>query len=41
MEESVWKEGVREDASVKGLGLCNRVERRLHAERGKREFSCD
>ena len=31
MEESIWKERVREDASVKGLGPCNRIERRLRA----------
>ena len=24
MEESIWKERVRENASAKGLGLCNR-----------------
>ena len=33
IEESVWKEGVREDTSVKGLGPCNRVERRLHTKK--------
>jgi len=33
MEESIWKERVRENASAKGLGLCNRVERRLCAKK--------
>jgi len=33
MEKSAWKEGVREDASIKCLGPCNRVERRLHAKK--------
>jgi len=33
MEESIQKERVREDASAKGLGPCNRVERRLCAEK--------
>ena len=27
MEESLWKKGVRKDASVKGLGPCDRVKR--------------
>jgi len=31
MEESIWKERFREDASAKGLGPCNRIERRLWA----------
>jgi len=31
MEESIRKERVREDASAKGLGLCNRIEGRLCA----------
>jgi len=33
MKESIWKERVREDASVKGLGPCNRVERRLRTKK--------
>ena len=33
MEESIWKERVREDASVKGLKPCNRVERRLRSKK--------
>ena len=31
MEKSIWKERVREDASIKDLALCNRIKRRLHA----------
>jgi len=33
IEESVWKKRVREDASAKGLGPYNRVERRLYAKK--------
>ena len=29
MEESIWKERVEKDASVKGLGLCYRVKGRI------------
>jgi len=32
MEESVWKEGVRKNASAKSLRSCNRVERGIRAE---------
>ena len=35
MEESVQKEGVRENASVKDLRPCNRVKRRLRAKKRK------
>jgi len=33
IEESVQKERIREDASAKGLGPYNRVERRLRAKK--------
>ena len=29
IEESIWKSRVREDASAKGLGPCNRVKGKL------------
>jgi len=35
MEESVWKEEVRKNASAKSLGSCNRVERGIHAKEGE------
>ena len=38
MEEGLWKKGIRKNASVKGLGLCNRVERRVYTEEGKGVF---
>jgi len=46
VEKGLWKKGVRKDASAKGLGLCDRVERGVYAKeresvfivkRGKRE----
>jgi len=33
MKESIWKERVREDTSMKGLGPCNRVKRRLRTKK--------
>jgi len=33
IEKGIWKERVREDASTKDLGPCNRVKRRLHAKK--------
>ena len=35
MEKNVWKKGVRENASVKDLGPCHRIEREVHTEKGK------
>jgi len=35
IEEDVWKEGVREDASAKSLESCNRVERGICTKEGK------
>ena len=34
MEESIWKKGVRKDASTKGLGSCYRVEEGIHITNG-------
>jgi len=33
VEESIWKKGVRKDASVKDLGPCYRVEREVYAKK--------
>jgi len=35
MKKSIWKKGVREDASAKGLGPRNRVEGGVYTEKGK------
>ena len=35
MEKSVQKKGVRENTSAKDLGPCYRIERGVHAEKGK------
>ena len=35
VEEGIWKKGVGENASVKDLGPCYRIERRVHAEKEK------
>ena len=35
VEESVQKKGVRENASMKDLGLYYRIEREVHTEKGK------
>ena len=35
VEKSIWEKGVREDASMKGLGPHHRIERRVHAKEGK------
>ena len=35
MEKGVWKKGVRENASVKDLGLCHRIERGVCTKKGK------
>jgi len=35
VEESIWKERVRKDASMKGLGLCYRVKERICTKKGE------
>ena len=35
MEESIQKKEVGKNASVKDLGPCHRIERRIHAKKGK------
>jgi len=35
VKKSVWKKGVRENASMKDLGLCHRIERGIHTKKGK------
>jgi len=35
MDKSVWKEAIGEDANKKGVGSCNRCERRVCAEEGE------
>ena len=35
MEKGVWKKGVRENASVKDLGPCHRIERGVHTKKKK------
>jgi len=32
VKESLWEKGVRKNASVKGLGSCNRVERGVYTK---------
>jgi len=39
MEESIWKERIKKDTSVKGLGLCNRIKERVYAKEGKGIFT--
>jgi len=38
MKKSIWKERVREDASAKGLGSCNRVKRGVYIKKGEGVF---
>jgi len=38
VEESIWKEGVRKNASVKSLGSHNRVERGVYTKERKSVF---
>ena len=38
MEKSIWEEKVRKNASVKGLGSCDRVKRGVCAKKGKGVF---
>ena len=38
IEKSIWEEGVREDASAKGLGSCNRVKRGVCVKKGEGVF---
>jgi len=35
VEKGVWKKGVRENASVKDLGPCHRIERGVYTKKGK------
>ena len=35
MEKGVQKKGVKENASVKDLGPCHRIERGVHTKKGK------
>ena len=35
MKESIWKKRVREDASVKGLGLCYKVKGGICTKEGE------
>jgi len=35
VEESIWKEGVRENASIKDLGSCHRIKEEAHTKKGK------
>jgi len=35
VEKSLWENGVRKDASAKGLGSCDRVKRRVCAKKGE------
>ena len=41
MEKSIWEKGVRENASMKGLGPCHRVERRVHTKKGEGIFTVE
>ena len=38
VEKGLWKKGVRKDASVKGLGPCDRVKRRVFTKERKGVF---
>jgi len=38
VKEDVWKKGVRKNASAKDLGPCHRIERDVHAKKGKSVF---
>ena len=38
MEEGVWEERVKKNASAKGLGSCNRIKGRFYAKKGKGVF---
>jgi len=39
VEEGIWKERLRKDASVKGLGSCYRVKGGIYAKKGKSVFA--
>ena len=41
MEESIWKKGVRKDASAKDLGPCHRAKRRVYAKKGEGIFTIE
>jgi len=36
MGEGIWKKEVGKNASVKDLGPCHRVEKRIHTKKGKK-----
>jgi len=38
VEKGLWEKRVRKDASVKGLGPCDRIEGGIHAEKRKSVF---
>jgi len=38
VEESLWEKRIRKNASVKSLGPCNRVERRIYTKERKGVF---
>jgi len=38
VEEALWKKGVRKNASAKGVGPCNRVERGVYAKKRESVF---
>ena len=38
VKKSLWEKRVRKDASTKGLGPCDRIERGIHAEERKSVF---
>jgi len=39
IKKSIWKERVRKDASMKGLGSCNRVKERVYVKEGEGVFT--
>jgi len=39
IEKSIWKEGIREDASAKGLGPCDRVKERIYTKEEEGVFT--
>jgi len=41
VEKSIRGKGVREDASTKGLGLCHRIEKRVHAKEEEGVFTVE
>jgi len=39
VEEGIWKERLRKDASAKGLGSCYRVKGGIYAKKGESVFA--